>query len=124
MTLLLDTNAFLWWVADSKRLGTGARDAIVSEKSVLVSAATTFEITTKRRLGKLEFGGDVLSQIERNGFTPLAITVEHGAEAGMLPAHHNDPFDRILIAQALLEGTTIVTSDRRFAAYGVPVLAA
>jgi PIN domain nuclease of toxin-antitoxin system len=121
--LLLDTNAFLWWVADSQRLGTGARMAIAGESTVVVSAATGFEITTKRRLGKLSFDGDVLLEVERNGFTPLAITMEHGAEAGALPAHHNDPFDRILIAQALLEHMTVITSDMRFTDYGVPVLA-
>lgn len=124
MSLLLDTNAFLWWVADSHRLGAGARKAITVESTVVVSAATSFEITTKRRLGKLAFDSDVLFEVERNGFMPLAVTVEHGAEAGALPAHHNDPFDRILIAQALLEGMTVVTSDSRFAAYGIPILAA
>ncbi len=120
---MLDTNAFLWWVADSQRLGAGARTAIAGQSTVAVSAATGFEIATKRRLGKLSFDGDVRFEVERNGFTPLAITLEHGAEAGALPAHHSDPFDRILIAQALLEQMTVVTSDSRFAAYGVNVLA-
>lgn len=124
MSLLLDTSVFLWWALDSRRLGAPAREAIATEGEVLVSAATGFEIATKTRLGKLRFEGDVLEQIERNGFGALAISVEHGVLAGGLPPHHRDPFDRILIAQSRLERLTVVTPDPVFARYGVPVLAA
>lgn len=121
MALLLDTNAFLWWVADSPRLGGRARDAIVAA-DVYVSAVTGFEIATKRMLGKLEFDGDLEQQVVENGFRPLDVTFQHAAEAGGLPLEHRDPFDRLLIAQARREQLVIVTGDELFRLYDVPVL--
>ena len=123
MSLLLDTNAFLWWVADSPRLSKRAREAISGE-DVLVSSVTGFEIATKRKSGKLAFDDDISLQVTRNGFRALDITIEHAVAAGDLPLHHRDPFDRILIAQAHLEQLIVVTSDPMFDRYDVPVLSA
>jgi PIN domain nuclease of toxin-antitoxin system len=123
LRLLLDTNAFLWWVVDSPRLSKSAREAISGE-DVLVSSATGFEIATKRKSGKLRFDDDIVLQVTRNGFRPLDVTIEHAVAAGELPLHHRDPFDRILIAQAQLEQLIVVTSDPMFDRYDVPVLSA
>ena len=123
MRLLLDTNAFLWWVVDSPRLSKSAREAISSE-DVLVSSATGFEIAMKRESGKLRFDDDIVLQVTRNGFRALDVTIEHAVAAGELPLHHRDPFDRILIAQAQLEQLIVVTSDPMFHRFDVPVLSA
>jgi len=122
LRLLLDTNAFVWWVADSPRLGERARTAI-DFGDVWVSAVTGFEVATKRALGKLRFDGDIAKEVQRNGFQPLEVGLEHAVEAGELPLHHRDPFDRILIAQARLEQMILVTSDAMFDRYDVQVLA-
>ncbi len=125
MRLLLDTNALLWWIADAPRLGAAAREAIAApETSVAVSAVSAFEIATKRAIGKLTFDGDLETELERNAFEPLAVTVPHAFGAGALPMIHRDPFDRILVAQASLEHRTLVTADTALARYGIAVLAA
>ena len=122
MRLLLDTHALLWWLADAE-LSDSARDAIAEpDNEVIVSASNAWEISIKKSLGKLSAPDDLEEQIEINGFTPLSISMVHARTAGALPRHHDDPFDRMLIAQALLEGLTIVTRDKRFAAYGVAIL--
>jgi PIN domain nuclease of toxin-antitoxin system len=124
MRILLDTHALLWWLAD-EGLTDQARDAIADPANqILVSAASAWEISIKKALGKLAVPDDLGQQLEAGGFTPLPISVGHGLEAGQLPRHHADPFDRMLIAQALADGLTIVTRDKRFADYGVSLLAA
>lgn len=124
MRLLLDTHALLWWLADAE-LSAFAREAIAEpDNVVVVSAANAWEIAIKKSLGKLSAPDDLAEQIEINGFPPLPISIAHAQAAGALPRHHDDPFDRMLIAQALLEGLTVVTQDERFAAYGVAVLTA
>jgi PIN domain nuclease of toxin-antitoxin system len=123
--LLLDTNAFIWWIDDSRRLRAPARDAIRSpENEVVVSAVSAWEIALKVRLRKLRFDADLVEQTDVNDFQRLEITFEHASAAGALPLHHRDPFDRMLAAQARHEGLTLVTDDPVFAGYGVPVLAA
>ena len=107
MRLLLDTHAFLWWLAGHPSLSKRARTEIDSSGSdVFVSAASAWEIATKYRLGKLPEADlvalDVASTIESQQFTPLAVSVRHGQAAGALPGSHRDPFDRMLIAQAML----------------------
>ena len=125
MRLLLDTHAFLWWIDGGRTLETEARAAIADGGSdVAVSAASAWEISIKRALGKLRLDADVGDQLRRNRFRPLPITVENALAAGALPRHHDDPFDRMLVAQALAEGLMIVTRDPRFEPYGVAVLAA
>ena len=125
MNLLLDTHALLWWLADDPRLGSRAREAIAAaENLVVASAASAWEIAVKRALGKLEAPEDLSGALAEAGLQPLPITVEHAVAAGALPAHHADPFDRMLVAQAATEGLAIVTVDERIARYGVPVLPA
>lgn len=124
MRLLLDTHALLWWLSDDPSLGKRARTAIASTtNTVLVSAASAWEVTTKVRLGKLaaadELAADFLSFIEREGFEALPISVEHAARAGLLAGTHKDPFDRMLIAQAQAENLTLVSNEMVFDSYGV-----
>jgi len=123
--LLLDTHVLLCWLADDPELGPQARKAIAEPESlVAVSAASAWEIAIKRALGRLQAPDDLETQIARNGFAPLPITVAHALRAGALPPHHDDPFDRMLVAQAQLEGLTVVTRDPRIAVYGVRTLPA
>lgn len=125
MRLLLDTDAVLWWLADSERLGRAARRAIDDGRNeVYVSAVSACEMAIKSSLGKLRTPPDLEDQITKNYFVPLPITVEHAVAVQELPFHHRDPFDRILIAQARCEGLTLVSGDRRFSAYEVPLLEA
>ena len=124
MRTLLDTHAFLWWVLNSDRLSAAAYQVIADETNdVVVSAVSAWEIATKHRLGKLpEAGavaGDIAGHIARQGFEALAISVVHAERAGRLPGHHRDPFDRILIAQALGHDLAIVSIDAAFDRYGV-----
>jgi PIN domain nuclease of toxin-antitoxin system len=122
--LILDTHAFLWWLSDDAALSTAARKAMAATSNVvLVSAASAWEIATKVRLGRLrgaeELAADFQGFINREGFTTLDITVNHGIRAGLLPGPHKDPFDRMLIAQAQAENLPIATNERIFEAYGV-----
>jgi PIN domain nuclease of toxin-antitoxin system len=120
--LLLDTHALLWWLAD-EGLTDQARDAIADPGNVvMVSAASTWEISIKKTLGKLSAPDDLEQQVDESGFERLPISVSHGIAAGKLPRHHDDPFDRMLIAQAYAQGLTIVTRDKRFADYNVAML--
>jgi PIN domain nuclease of toxin-antitoxin system len=122
--LLLDTHALLWWLAD-EGLGPQARDAIADpDNLVAVSAASAWEISIKKALGKLAAPDDLEQQIQAGGFTALPISVAHAIAAGRLARHHEDPFDRVLIAQAITEGMTIVTRDKRFDDYAVALLPA
>jgi PIN domain nuclease of toxin-antitoxin system len=123
MRLMLDTHAFLWWLADDTNLSAAAESAIAdSANAVHVSAATAWEITTKWRLGKLPgaalVAADVTREIAAEGFAELPVTVAHGQHAGALPGTHKDPFDRMLVAQALLEGLTLVSNERAFDPFG------
>ena len=102
-----------------------AREAIADPANlVAVSAASAWEISIKKALGKLTAPDDLEQQVQVGGFVPLPISIAHGIAAGRLPRHHEDPFDRMLIAQAFAEGLTIVTRDKRFDDYSVPLLAA
>jgi PIN domain nuclease of toxin-antitoxin system len=124
LQVLLDTHALIWWLAGDTRLAARARDAIEGERSqVFVSAASAWEIATKVRLGKLPGAAFIASDVGRfiadEGFRPLAVTVEHGQRAGALPGPIKDPFDRMLIAQAILDGLQLVSIEHAFDAYGV-----
>ena len=125
MKLLLDSHALLWWLEDSPILSAEVHEAIAeSANAVAVSAASVWELEIKRATGKLRAPAQLVRRIEAEDFEPLPITLDHGVAAGKLPLHHRDPFDRILIAQAQIEGLTIVTRDPRFAPYAVATMAA
>ena len=120
--LLLDTHVFLWWRSDVKRISAPARDAIANAPVVFVSAASAWEAAIKMALGRLALPEPFAAGSDASGFQRLPIQFEHAEAAAGLPRHHTDPFDRMLIAQATLEGLTLVTHDRAFDAYGVAIL--
>jgi PIN domain nuclease of toxin-antitoxin system len=122
--LLLDTQALLWWRHGDRKLGRRARRAIeVEADAVWVSAASVWEIAIKSRSGKLRLRDPLAAWmpevLEQRGFEALDVTIAHAIAVASLPVHHADPFDRLLIAQARMEGLTIVTSDTAFADYEV-----
>jgi len=124
LRLLLDTHAFLWWLAGDDALSAKARAWIADEFSeVFVSAASAWEICIKHRIGKLpDVAGivvDLDAIIASQGFSGLPIKVRHGQAAGLLPGPHRDPFDRMLIVQAMIENLVLVSNERAFDAYGV-----
>jgi PIN domain nuclease of toxin-antitoxin system len=122
--LLLDTNAFLWWVGDDARLGPAARSLISDpDNEIFVSSATAWEISIKHGKGKLPYL-DTPAILEANEFEPLAIEIDHGVTAGELPPHHRDPFDRVLIAQAQRDSLVVVTADAAFGHYDVDTVPA
>ena len=123
MKLLLDTHTFLWWDANDGCLPAALHSAIASPRNqVFVSAASVWEIAIKRASGKLNFAQSVEKSIAAHDFLPLPITVEQAELAGSLPQLHRDPFDRLLVAQAQLEGLVLVTVDEQILRYQVPHL--
>jgi PIN domain nuclease of toxin-antitoxin system len=125
--LLLDTHALLWWLGEPERLRPEAREAIAAPQAlVCVSAASAWEIAIKLALGKLAIPPDARTWLPEalaaSRFTPLAVTIEHALGVEQLPSHHTDPFDRLLIAQALAEQLTLVTRDPAFRPYGAPLI--
>lgn len=123
MNLLLDTNVLLWWLDGADRLSDAAVDSISDEENdIAVSAATIWEITIKKSLGKLTIEGDLLWHIEQQAFRELSVVGRHAVEVEALPLHHRDPFDRLLVAQARCESLTLLTGDRQLASYDVPTM--
>ena len=118
MRLLLDTHVFIWAVMDNRKLKSGAREAMRSADEVFVSAASIWEIGIKARLGKIEGNPELLTQaIEASGFLELPVSARHGAAVAKLPLHHADPFDRMLVAQAIMEPLHLLTADPVLARY-------
>jgi PIN domain nuclease of toxin-antitoxin system len=121
--LLLDSHALLWWAADDDRLGPSTRDAInAPENEVFLSAATVWELGIKVVAGRLEMPADLVARALDHGVRPLPIDLDHARDAAVLPDHHRDPFDRMLVAQARSESMTLVTADEIVARYDVPTL--
>ena len=124
MKLLLDTHALLWYLATPEKLPVAAHRAIQApENDVFASLASAWEISIKVALGKLVFDTQGVAQaLAAVGVEPLDIGLEHTARIANLPPHHGDPFDRMLVAQALCESMTLVSRDRALARYGVRLL--
>jgi PIN domain nuclease of toxin-antitoxin system len=122
--LLLDSHAFLWWLAGEESLSQAARAAVADPaNAVFVSAASIWEIEIKRSLGRLDVrDADLITEIAANRFLELPVRARHAEAAAHLPTHHDDPFDRMLIAQSQLEGMVCVTRDPEFEACGVATL--
>ncbi|HEX7939784.1 MAG TPA: type II toxin-antitoxin system VapC family toxin [Gemmatimonadaceae bacterium] len=123
--LLLDSHVWLWWRTLDPKLGSAARAAITNAHEACISAASAWEFAIKKQLGKLKISSDtdLATVFSRAGFVSLAITSEHAMVAAALPPIHKDPFDRMLVAQAKVEGLTLVTADPLLARYDVSVLA-
>ena len=126
MNLLLDTHVALWAITDSPRLPQNARDLITSPKSsIWVSAASVWEIAIKRALGRGDMpvsSKDAVGYFEASGYRILAVDAEHAMAIEALPAHHHDPFDRILVAQALVEPMRLMTHDSQLARYSDTII--
>jgi len=124
LRLLLDTHLVLWWMnGEASRIGKRALAALGSDGiDPIVSAVTVWEVAIKRGLGKLEAPGDLLPQLERAGVELLPISPRHADLVASLPPHHRDPFDRLLVAQATLEGLALVSEDEALRRYEIEVV--
>ncbi len=122
--VLLDTQAWLWMQADDPRLGTRARRLIQQAAEVRLSAASVWEIAIKTAIGKLTLppDADIEAELEHTGIRPLLIDFAHANHVQRLPPLHRDPFDRLLVAQALVEGLSMLSADTQLAAYGIAVI--
>jgi PIN domain nuclease of toxin-antitoxin system len=125
--LLLDTHAFIWWANNDPQLSTPARIAVGDRANeIFLSSVSTWEMAIKVAIGKLTLSATVpvvvASQVSQYQFIPLPINYEHTYQVETMPLHHTDPFDRLLIAQALVENLLIVTCDSKFGPYGVSTL--
>ncbi|MBS3948551.1 MAG: type II toxin-antitoxin system VapC family toxin [Dethiobacter sp.] len=127
MSILLDTQAFLWWISDAPQLSQKARQIIGNgENALFLSAASGWEIAIKTRLGKLNLPADIASfiaeQLSVNAITPLPIQMKHALHLHSLPDFHRDPFDRMIVAQAQVEGWPVLTADPQLAGYSVQII--
>jgi PIN domain nuclease of toxin-antitoxin system len=127
MRALLDTHAFLWWILDDERMSARARSTIKDTRNeLLLSAASGFEISVKASLGKLELPADpvrfVTEQLGVNRIGTLPVAMSHSLAVSNLPMHHRDPFDRLIVAQARVEGLPVITSDGQLARYDVETI--
>ena len=120
--LLLDTQAFIWWDTNDPRLGGRARAAIQDATAVYISSASAWEIVIKTALGKLRTKRRPSNAVAEGGFLELPITFEHAEAVRELPPHHSDPFDRLIIAAAVIEGCSILTTNEQFRLYDVSVI--
>ncbi|WP_434741258.1 type II toxin-antitoxin system VapC family toxin [Micromonospora sp. SH-82] len=122
MTLLLDTHVALWAITGDATLGVEFLDQLRHEPDIFLSPVTLWEITIKQRAGKLAGPPDLAERVREMGFRQLPVTHTHAIAAGRLPPHHRDPFDRMLVAQAITENLTLATRDASIALYDVDVL--
>jgi PIN domain nuclease of toxin-antitoxin system len=119
MRLLLDTHVVLWELEGTRTIGPRAREAILGAHELSFSVVSFAEIGAKAAVGKLVVPADLREYVQRTGLRILGLAPEHGLGVADLPLHHRDPFDRLLISQARVEGLTVLTADRRFADYDV-----
>lgn len=125
MRLLVDSCVLVWWLGNPGSLSPEARDAIAEPANeVFFSAASVWELGLKIRKGKLTMPLDFASALSSDGFTPLSVTVDHAVHSFTLPAIHEDPFDRLLVAQAIVEGLVLVTRDEVIREYPLAVMRA
>lgn len=123
--LLLDTHVLLWWLDNASRLSKTTEEKIKDpDTQVFISAASVWEISIKASIGRLRTPANLIQALESDHLQTLDITIGHALAVADLPRHHNDPFDRMLIAQARLEGLALVTNDQRIAQYDVRVMMA
>lgn len=123
MNLLLDTHIILWWLDNNDKLPEEYFSAIADSNNIcFISSATIWEISIKSALGKLEIPDNFTDILEQEGFNELQISWEHAARIRQLPSHHKDPFDRLIIAQAIIEDYTLLTVDKIIPEYGVKLL--
>lgn len=124
MRLLVDSHVALWWLDGHPSLGPGCRRSIEQADLVCFSAVTPWELGIKKALGKVSFPAGLADALKRQGFEGLSISPRHAEHAAALPAHHRDPFDRTLVAQAQLESLALVTADRSLRPYDVALIEA
>lgn len=123
MDFLIDTHVFLWWEWQSRELSSACRMVLSDAGNrFAVSAASIWEVSIKRNSGRLKFHGDLIEACAANAFELLPIAPRHAELAGSLPLHHSDPFDRMLVAQAMTESLVLLTQDRKMSLYNVPLL--
>jgi PIN domain nuclease of toxin-antitoxin system len=127
LSYLLDTHALLWWLFDDPKLSTTARGIIADPAhAIFVSSASAWEIATKHRLGKLDSAAALLQDfpgyVRQAGLAELSITIPHAQRAGSWPQPHRDPFDRMIAAQAMLEGLSVLSRDEAIPQFGVTVV--
>ena len=122
--LLLDTHIFLWWLTQPENLKPLGHQVIQDAETVMVSVASAWELEIKSALGRLSIPASVEKAVVASGFEPLAISFRHTEELRRLPQHHRDPFDRILLCQAICESLTLVTRDHKITQYGVEFIEA
>jgi PIN domain nuclease of toxin-antitoxin system len=121
--LLLDTHAALWWLTDEEGFGETAAEQLTDPTNqVLLSAVVVWEVAIKRSIGKLDAPDDFAGTLTDLGATALPIGLDHAEAVANLPWHHRDPFDRLLVAQAVIERASVVSRDEVFGDYGVPVV--
>ncbi len=123
MNLLLDTHVLIWALENNPILSGQAREVIIDGKNIVfISAVTIWEISIKKAMGKLKSPDNLLDEIRLHHFTPLNINFEHAQLAGKLPPIHKDPFDRMLIAQTMIEKLTLVTKDKAITQYDISII--
>lgn len=122
MRILLDSHVALWWLDDHSSLGAECRGLIEQADEAFFSVVTPWELGIKQALGKLAMPDGLVDALRSGGFIPLYISVDHAEHAPMLPRHHRDPFDRMLVAQAQLEALSLATADEIFGAYDVELI--
>ncbi|WP_013334774.1 type II toxin-antitoxin system VapC family toxin [Gloeothece verrucosa] len=123
MSYLLDTHTLLWWLDNDPSIPERVLNIIAPSTNIIfVSSVSAWEISIKKAIGKLQAPDNLAEAIAVNHFEPLNIKISHGILAGSLPPYHNDPFDRMLIAQAMSENLSIITRDSQFAQYKVSTI--